>query len=958
MKVTAILVTHNGERWLPRVLEALGASAQLPDRLVAVDTGSTDNSVDLVARALGRAPLELPSDTGFGSAVTAALESAPSLGEDEWVWLLHDDSAPGPRCLGEMIAAAENAEQSTVALGPKLREWPTLRRLLEVGVTVTGTGRRETGLEPGEPDQGQHDRVDRVLAVNTAGMLVRRDVLEYFGFSPELPLFANDLDFGWRLAARSLQTRVVPTAVMFHAEASYRGRRDAELARHHRRDARAAEMFVVLANGSRRWHAVRLVRMFLSGILRAFGFSLVRAFGEARAELAALRMVYGPSRRHHRARRARQAAASAPSSELRGLLAPVWMPWRHGLDFVIDFVRAVAAIAADRARERLAEESAKGPLAPRILRSPTSYALAIVFLVALIAEHGLMGPGSIAGGALLPAPSGPGHWWSLWWSSWHWVGGGSSVAGPPYALPMAFASSIAFGQPGLIIWLIFGMGVPLAGLGAWRFAARLGVGPWAQAWACLTYALVPVALGALSNGHLGTMVVAILLPWIGRAALGLGSPSPEMRERSVWRLVLVGGLAATFAPVLALMLVVFALVASWLGATVSLRQRIVIALAPLLLILPWLVTAVRVPGSVLMEAGAAATSPSRLGPLDLVTGSLPGSSQVSVWLLLGIPLAALAALVRPATRALVLRCWAVAAFSAVVAVIYAWIEINLPGRLNFVPYLGIPLLIQIAALIVAAVGATPALREAVMESSFGVRQMLVAGLTLFAVLAPVSGIVVWLGTADNSALQGGVKTVTGPHIPAYIAEAAATSNTQATLVITGGSSNSRTPAISYLVQRSPVVLGDDSVLALTSEHKQIGQAISDILSGHAQSAASTLAASGISYVYAPSPVAPLVAGSFDIAAACPNSANCKTPSFSNAYTPNLAARAWQVTLNGNESGLAKPGALGAAVHRWFVLVQLLALLIVVVLAAPGRATEGEGESAPTGRRVAREGDLS
>ncbi len=72
-------------------------------------------------------------------------------------------------------------------LGPKLREWPSLRRLLEVGVTLSGTGARETGLERGEYDQGQHDDVRRVLAVNTAGMLVRRTTLVEFGRLRRLP---------------------------------------------------------------------------------------------------------------------------------------------------------------------------------------------------------------------------------------------------------------------------------------------------------------------------------------------------------------------------------------------------------------------------------------------------------------------------------------------------------------------------------------------------------------------------------------------------------------------------------------------------------------------------------------------------------------------------------------------------------------------------------------------------
>lgn len=931
MIVTAVLVAHNGERWLPRVLEALAGQTSRVDRIVAVDTGSSDGSVDLIARALGSAPLRLPSDTPYGAAVAAALDALPAAAEDEWVWLLHDDSAPAPTCLAELRGVAEVTDPSTAALGPKLREWPTLRRLLEVGVTVTGTGRRETGLEPGEPDQGQHDQIDRVLAVNTAAMLVRRDVLEYFGLAPELPLFANDLDFGWRLAARSLQTHVVPTAVVFHAEAAYRGRRDAELARHHRRDARAAEMFVVLANGSPRWHPIRLVRMFISGLLRAFGFSLVRAFAEAKAELAALWIVYGSPRANHRARKERQAAATAHEHELKGLLAPVWMPWRHGLDFIIDFARAVVAIAADSGRARLAAESAKGPLGRRILTSPTSYVLLLTFLVALVAERSLLGPGPIEGGALLQAPGGPGHWWSLWWSSWHWVGAGSSASGPPYALPMAVASTIGFGQPGLIVWLIFGMGVPLAAVGAWRFAAKLSLGPWAQAWLVATYALVPVALGAISGGHLGTMAVAIGLPWLGSALLRATSPSAEVRERSVWRVVLVGGLLACFAPIVALLLTVVAAVAPWVGITsLGLRRRLAIALGPWLLMLPWLITAVRSPGSILMEAGAAVSPSKSLGSLDVLTGSLPGTSHVPVWLLMGVPLAAALALVRPSTRPLVLRCWAVAAFCAVLTFVYTLITIDLPGRAAFVPYAGVPVLIEMAALLVAAVAATEGLRTVVVESSFGYRQVVVALVVLFAVVAPVTGAVTWLSTSGNSALNGDRGTAARVAPPQYIADLAASNHLQATLILTGGGSTPRTSAVSYFVQRSPIVLGDEALLALTPTRHDLGGAVLDVLSTHPKDAAATFAAAGIGYVYAPSPVNSQLAGEFDSARG-----------FSNTSTPDPATRAWRVVATSNESGLPMPSAAGKVVHRLAVLLQLILLLGVIVLAAPGRETESE-----------------
>ena len=74
------------------------------------------------------------------------------------------------------------------------------------------------------------------VAVGSAGMLVRRSVLEELGgFDEQLPIFGNDIDFGWRAAAAGHRTLVVPGAVVFHAEAAHRGVRRTPLTGRHRR---------------------------------------------------------------------------------------------------------------------------------------------------------------------------------------------------------------------------------------------------------------------------------------------------------------------------------------------------------------------------------------------------------------------------------------------------------------------------------------------------------------------------------------------------------------------------------------------------------------------------------------------------------------------------------------------------------------------------------------------------
>ena len=72
--VTAVLVTHDGARWLPGTLKALLTQTRPVQRLVAADTGSTDRGPAVMAEVIGSGNLvTLPRTTGYGEAVSEAL---------------------------------------------------------------------------------------------------------------------------------------------------------------------------------------------------------------------------------------------------------------------------------------------------------------------------------------------------------------------------------------------------------------------------------------------------------------------------------------------------------------------------------------------------------------------------------------------------------------------------------------------------------------------------------------------------------------------------------------------------------------------------------------------------------------------------------------------------------------------------------------------------------------------
>ncbi len=943
-EVAVLLVSHDGSSWLPAVLDGLLAQTAPPTRVVAVDTGSSDGSADLIRTALdGRLPLEqrtLPRDAGFPDAVAEGLRPLAATGT-EWVWILHDDANPAPDALAALLTAAAQRPEADI-LGPKLREWPSLRRLLELGVTISGTGRRETGLERGEYDQGQHDEVREVLAVNSAGMLVRRAVLEELGgFDPALPIFGNDIDLGWRAAAAGRTTLVVPSAVVFHAEAAHRGvRRTPLTGRHTHFQERRAALFTLLANARSATLPLQVLRLTLGSVLRALGLLCARAVGEALDELAALISVLRHPGAIRSARRVRRAAASggADRARVRRLLAPWWLPYRHGLDFIGDLAAAAtnqAADVAERRRVAAAErDAAAGPpparhrdeeeefadtgIVVRFLTNPVAVATAITVLALLVGVRDVVG--GVAGGALSPAPGSVGDWWGLHLEGRHAIGFGSDIPAPPYVLPLAVLG-LPFG-PELVMSLLMALAAPLGLWGAWRFlrvVARLvapyGAPRWLLLWGSVTWALVPLVSGAWGGGRWGVVVAAAVLPWMAHAALGFADPDAAHRWRAAWRTGLALALVTAVAP--STWLLVAVLVGVLLGCAVRLvpgevRDRSVwgppvAALAvPLLVLLPWWLP-------LLLEGGVAGTvleigrwPTAATSGWELLAGRLGGlGAPAAVGLVL--PVLALLSLVPRATRIPVVVCWLVAAVAAVVAVPLAVATVDITGPVGQQPGLGGVLLMLQGAWITAIVLGALALHHLGDQPKPAQAGLAVAGVA--GLVAPLVGLV-WFAGWGPAELRDPPES----DVPVYMAQRAEQAEENGVLVLRGGMDT----GLRYEVHRGdgPTV-GEDEIAALTPEDRGVTATIRSLVTAPDPDAVERLSELGIRYVVQAAPADGVIAASLDATSGLVQASS------------ERGTRAWQVS--------PEPGPLPGhrAWLRWILLVvQAGSIPVLIVLALP------------------------
>ena len=939
MTVTALLVSHGGAGWLPAVLEGIAAQTHPLDGVVAVDTGSKDDSVALLTQALGAAAITTaPRNTSYAEAVDLGLAAA---GEPDWVWLLHDDSRPEPGALAALLAAADAAPEADI-LGPKLREWPSLRRLLELGITISGTGRRETGLERGEYDQGQHDDVRRVLAVNTAGMLVRREVLTQLGgFDRNLPVFGNDLDFGWRAAQAGRTTLVVPQAVVFHVEAAHRGvRRTPLTGRHTHYQERRAALYTLLANTSGRSLPLLVVRLALGTVLRALGFLLVRSVGEALDELAALVSLYSRPGQLRQARRDREPMRTADPAEVRPLLAPWWLPYRHGLDFVSDLAAAATHQAQDVAeRRRDAKLAAEGTvvrarvededevpvdtsLAARFLTNPLAVLVAVFVALALVGARSALG--HVSGGALSPAPASTGDWWRLYTQHWHPLANGTDVPAPAYVAPLALLATVTRG-PSVAVSALMVLAVPLALWGAWRLlrvVGRLvhpvGISRWLLAFGAASYSLVPATSGAWGDGRLGTVVTTTLLPWVAHAALGFADPEPDRRWRAAWRTGLLLALATSFTPALWLLAVLLGAVV--LGAAFAIspgdvRQRS--ALGPPLtalavgagLLLPWwgpLVAQGRA-GGVLLEAGRLPAA--SLDGWDLLLGraSDTGAPVVVGAAVLGL---ALLALLPGGSRIPVLVCWIVALVTAVTAAVVSHVS---PGAAEGTAWPGLGVfvvLVQGALLTAVVLAAQEAARRLTGRPARVVRAV---GLVALAIV-PALGLG-WFAAGGHDRLS----TDPPSDVPAYMVQSSLLGPAHGVLVLEGSVAD----GVTYTVRRGDgVTLGEDEILALTPEDTEFSAVVRTLVSRPTAAEVARLGKAGIEYVVLKAPADGSVTATLDA-----------TAGLAQASAEDRSTRAWQVERDLDAGALAGPGS---TVRTVLLLLQALGVLVVAVLCGPTR----------------------
>nr|WP_307360710.1 glycosyltransferase [Pseudarthrobacter niigatensis] len=521
--VTAVVVAHNGSAYLPRTLSALAAQTRPVDRAVGVDAGSGDDSYSLLSRALGEAAVVSHSrgKGGMGSAVSAALaalvpfDGDAGSGRTEWIWLLHDDAAPAPEALAELLGAVERAPSVTVA-GCKQLDWHSPRKLMDVGLSTSRWAERLTLIDADEMDQGQYDGRTDTFAVNSAGMLVRRDVWEQLGgFDPALPGSGDDVDFCWRNRLAGHRVVVVPAARMFHVAHRPHALGNPSA-------ARKAQVHLRLKHSPLWMVPVHGIGALLGSLFKLLLSIVVKDPGHGISQLLATCAALGRPRAVAKARRAAKRTRRIRRSVIRKLQTPRREVWSHRRS-LMEALGSDGSGADHLVQDPLAHQPT-GDAADDFAALATSKrgwvgngalaAVIIASVASLLALAGLFRAAAVSGGALIPVSAGLGDIWhnaSSWWIS---LGAGLPGRGDPFDYVLWIIGLAGGGDANAAMaWLLL-LGAPLSGLTAWFAAGGVTERRRLRFAAALFWAAAPALQAALNQGRAGALIAHIMLPLV------------------------------------------------------------------------------------------------------------------------------------------------------------------------------------------------------------------------------------------------------------------------------------------------------------------------------------------------------------------------------------------------------------------------------------------------------------
>lgn len=220
-RVAIIVLNWNNAPDTIECLQSLKLSDYPASEIVAVDNGSTDDSVALLKQEQTYFTLlEIPQNLGYAEGNNFGIRYALSRGAD-FIFIVNNDVHVAPDCLSHLVAVAQR-EPLAGLLGPKVYHREQPHHIQSAGILLDASLRsHHRGFN--ELDAGQFDNCTEVDAIIGCAMLAKRKALQHVGLlDPSYFMYHEDIDWSCRFRESGYKVIYAPQGKVWHRDSQMR----------------------------------------------------------------------------------------------------------------------------------------------------------------------------------------------------------------------------------------------------------------------------------------------------------------------------------------------------------------------------------------------------------------------------------------------------------------------------------------------------------------------------------------------------------------------------------------------------------------------------------------------------------------------------------------------------------------------------------------------------------------
>lgn len=218
-EVTIIIPNYNGRELLKNCIETLEHQTCMDFKLLVVDNGSTDGSVELTSEILDFEMIALSENTGFCGAVNIGIKNTKT----PYVILLNNDTEAKPQFVEALLAGIKKSDR-IFSCEAMMIDYHNRELIDNAGDYYTALG-WAVARGKGKPI-ADYATEKKIFSACGGAAIYRTDVINKIGeFDENHFAYLEDVDMGYRAKIYGYQNCYIPDARVFHVGSATTGTR-------------------------------------------------------------------------------------------------------------------------------------------------------------------------------------------------------------------------------------------------------------------------------------------------------------------------------------------------------------------------------------------------------------------------------------------------------------------------------------------------------------------------------------------------------------------------------------------------------------------------------------------------------------------------------------------------------------------------------------------------------------